>query len=60
MLLGFSFESRPKGRALATAGSVMTIGLSKNRCSHSKKKKVLQEKTRLISPDVWAVVASKV
>ena len=56
MLLGFSFESRPKSRVLATAGSVMTIGLSKN----SLKKKVLQEKTRLISPDVWAVVTSKV
>ena len=59
MLLGFSFESRPKSRALATAGSVMTIGLSKNRCSHSEKN-VLQEKTRLISPEVWAVVTSKV
>ena len=52
MLPGFSFESRPKSRALATAGSVMTIGLSKNRCSDSKKK-VLQEKTRLTSPEVW-------
>ena len=29
MLLGFSFESRHKRRALATTGPVMTIGLSK-------------------------------
>ena len=28
MLLGYSFEPRPNNRALATAGSVMTIGLS--------------------------------
>ena len=35
MLLGYSFEPRP--RALGTAGSVMTIGLSMNRCLHSKK-----------------------
>lgn len=27
------------GRELATAGSVMTMGLSINRCSHSKKRK---------------------
>ena len=26
MLLGYSFEPRPNNRALATAGSVMTIG----------------------------------
>ena len=34
VLLGCSFESRLKSRALSTAGSIMTIGLSKNRCSH--------------------------
>ena len=36
MLLGYSFEPRPYSRALGTAGSVMTIGLSINGCSHSK------------------------
>ena len=39
MLLGYSFEPRPNSRVLATAGSVMPIGLSINGCSHSKKKK---------------------
>ena len=38
MLLGYSFEPRPNSRVLATAGSVMPIGLSVNGCSHSKKK----------------------
>ena len=35
MLLGYSFEPGPNTRALSTVGSV-TIGLSINRCSHSK------------------------
>ena len=52
MLLGYSFETRPDSRALATAGSVMTIGLSTNRCLHSKKP-VWREKTRLTSRRVW-------
>ena len=39
MLLGYSFEPRPNSRVFATEDSVMTIGLSINRCSHSKKKK---------------------
>ena len=60
MLLGSSFESRPKSRAFATAGPVMTIGLSKNRCSHSKKKVLHKFDTRLTSPEVWALVTSKV
>ena len=38
MLLGYSFEPRPKSRLLATAGSVMAISLSINLCSHSRKK----------------------
>ena len=39
MLLGFySSEPRPNSRALGTVCSVMTIGLSLNRCSQSKKK----------------------
>ena len=38
MLLGYSFEPRPNSRAFATEYSVKTIGLSINRCSHSKKK----------------------
>ena len=36
-MLGYSFEDRPNSRVFATADSVMTIGLSINRCSHSKK-----------------------
>ena len=36
MLLGYSFEPRPYSSALGTAGSVMTVGLSINGCSHSK------------------------
>ena len=52
MLLGYSFETRPDSRALATAGSVMTIGLSTNRCLHSKNT-VWREKTRLTSRRVW-------
>ena len=39
MLLGYSFVPRPNSRVLATADSVMPIGLSINGCSHSKKKK---------------------
>ena len=37
MLLGYSFESRSNSRVPATAGSIMTIGLSINGCWHSKK-----------------------
>ena len=48
---------RPNSCALASAGSVMTTGLSINGCSHSKKP-VWREKTRLTSPDVWAAVTS--
>jgi len=36
MLLGCSLEPRPNSHALGTVGSVMTIGLTINRCSHSK------------------------
>ena len=36
MLLGYNFEPRPNGSAIGTAGSVLTIGLPINRCSHSK------------------------
>ena len=46
MLLGYSFEPRPNHRVLATAWSFMTVGLSLNRCSHSKKP-VWRERTRL-------------
>ena len=52
MLLGYSFETRPDSSALATAGTVMTIGLSTNECLHSKKP-VWREKTRLTSRRVW-------
>jgi len=59
LLLGYSFEPRPNSRALGTAGSVMSIGLLVNGCSHSKKP-VWQEKTRLTSPQVQTAVTSKV
>ena len=59
MLLGYSFEPRPNSLALATAGSVMAIGLSTNGCSHSKKP-VWREKTRLTSAEVHAAASSKV
>ena len=36
MLLGHSFKPRPNSRALGIAGSVITIGLSINGCSHSE------------------------
>ena len=52
MLLGYSFEPRPNSCALASAGMVMTNGLSINGC-------LWQGKTRLTSPDVWAVATSK-
>ena len=51
-LLGYGFEPRP---VLATVGSAMSIGLSINGCSHSKKT-VWRERTRLTSPKVWAAV----
>ena len=54
------FEPRPNGLVLGSTGSVMTwIGLSINRFSHSEKTSC-QEKTRLISPEVWAVATLKV
>ena len=37
MLLGYSLEPRPNSQAPATAGSVMTTGLSVNRGLHPKK-----------------------
>ena len=54
-----SFKPRPNSWLLATAGSVMTIGLSINGCSHSKKT-VWRERTRLTSPEVWAAATSKI
>ena len=35
LLLGYSFELRPKSRVLGTAGSIIS-GLSINGCSHSE------------------------
>ena len=58
-VLRYRFEPRSNIRARATAGSVMTFGLSISGCSHSIKP-VWLEKTRLTSPDVWATVASNV
>ena len=56
MLLGYSFEPRPNSRVLATAGSVMPIGLSVNGCSHSKKKNKKQL-TREIKVDKSAATS---
>ena len=36
MLLGYSFEPRPNSLALGKEGSVVTIGLSINQCSHAE------------------------
>ena len=58
ILLGYSSKPRPNSWLLATAGSVMTIGLSINGCSHSKKP-VWRERTRLTSPEVSAAATSK-
>ena len=58
MLLGYSFEPRPIHRALGTGGSVITIGLSKNVCSHSKSPFHARTKD-LTSPEVRAVATSK-
>ena len=35
-LLGYSLEPRPERRVRGTAGSVMTVRLSVNGCSHTK------------------------
>ena len=48
LLLGYSFETRSKNRALGEADSIINIDLSINGCSHSKnqfddmKKKIFQ------------------
>ena len=47
MLLGYSFEHRPNSRVLATAGSVMTIGLLINGCSHLKKRMSLTRESKV-------------
>ena len=44
MLLGYSFEPRPNSCALASAGMVMTNGLSINGCFYWKKKQFDKEK----------------
>ena len=59
MLLEYSSEPMPNSCVLATAGLVMTIGLSINRSLHSNKP-VWREKTRLTSSEVWASAISKV
>ena len=58
MLLRYSFGPRRNNGALVTAGSVMTIGLSINGCSQSKKP-VRGGKTRLTSPKVRSSATSK-
>ena len=59
MLLEYSSEPMPNSCVLATAGLVMTIGLSINRSLHSNKP-VWRERTRLTSSKVWAAATSKV
>ena len=58
MLLGYSFEPRPNSCTLGIALSVMTIGLSIDGSSHSKKP-VWREITRLTGPEGWAAATSK-
>ena len=55
MLFRYSLKPSPKRRVLVTVGSVMTIGLSINRCLHSKKT-IWREKTTLTCSKVGAVV----
>ena len=57
MLPEYCFESRPNDRALATAGSVLTIGLSIKGWSHSKNQ--FGERKRLTNLEALAVVISK-
>ena len=57
MLPEYSFESRRHDRALATAGSVLTIGLSIKGWSHSKNQ--FGERKRLTNLEALAVVISK-
>ena len=52
LLLGCKFKPEPNSHALATVGSVMTIGLSINGCLPWKIP-IWQERTRLTSPDIW-------
>ena len=59
MLLGARFKPRPIIRALGTAGSLMTIGLSINKCLHWNKP-VRGEKTRLSSQKVRSAATIKV
>ena len=49
------FETKPNSRVLA-----MTIGLSINGCSHSEKKKQLDEREQDCLAEVWASATSKV
>ena len=61
MLLGYSFEPRPNSRVLSTAGSVMTIVLSINGCSHSKKKEKQfhEKKQACLVQKVWDAATFK-
>ena len=52
MLLGYTFEPGPNSLVLATAGSVVTIGLSIGTCSHSKRITSLTRENKIDSL-VW-------
>ena len=57
MLLGYSFEPRPNSCALATAGSIVTSGLSTScRCSQSTKNKLTSPKDGLQRPQRLDVI----
>ena len=53
MLLGYCFELSPCRRALGTAVSSMTIGLSMNGSSYSKKTRLTREKHDWLVQKLW-------
>ena len=59
MLLGYSFEPRPKSRVLSTAGLVMTIGLSTVARTRKKQFDEIEQDFKT-SPENWAAATSKV
>ena len=53
LLLGYRLKPRPNSHVLGTVGSVMTICLSINRCSHSAENQFDErERTGLTSPEL--------
>ena len=58
-LLGYSLEPRSERRVRGTAGSVMTVRLSVNRCSHTKSQYDEFKQDSEVQK-TWAAVSSKV